>query len=767
MAATTATTLSLLKLGLNEFNQYGSRERIDTTLLDKLINSTLVSNEEERKQLEMYRSLYMDSPDGPAIRYSLPDGIEFGRPVPEQGLGLSAFRKEILHTLAKGTYTLVEMDNFYPWILYQVCKQNKVECEKLEDYINHREKHVANVMHDYEVDHDTAEKLFTKYFMLNTSFHDWKRDVGLPIGVGTKQPTLFMQVFRIELQDISKVIKRANPLLLKAMRYQASLILSHYFQEIETRILGACMRYIHSIGSHAVIAEHGLLLPSSPQLPGVLDKLQELVHTTFNIEIIFLSKNLDSDYLDILDNHIMSDNEILSRKMGGGYKIESIDDEMEFSTKRMEEYFFKDLEQLDRDKSKYMEFFQYTNSFKYFDTFHMYISSANDVYKISKLKNEITSYRNFKSEFDNLHFFYKGRMMKFTSMYLRCNYKKCYDTFYFDPNENSPTVNNLFSGFKYATSDGDRYYDPDVVKAFTDCVNYICNDKKPIVEYLLSWFAHIIQRPHIKTNMAPVIITRDATRVDIVCDVFKKLLDDSNVKFRDVNMEDKLFVVGRKVNDKIHEAVVQQEDRIWLNRNNVVLQDLRNYLFIVKEKPVDMKTDFFMWIESQQTAGLLKQSKVTKVSGLKKSQEEYTALSKFKNDESKMKQLYNFLKTLDISKFDFNIHPVAAEAPIKIENTKRQRYGRTKKKVDVNLIPYTKFVVDKIETLSSRKDWRVHELYQMSVKYSKCNYTEYTFAIHFKKVFREFQQLNSNRQSVYNFVNDVDMLKNVIDSYPN
>ena len=744
----TAATVSLLKLGLDEFKQLVSRERVDTLLLDKLINSTLVSNDEERNQLEMYRNLFEsrteDSVCETSIRYSLPDGIEFGRPVPEQGAGLSAFRKEILHTLAKGTYTLVEMDNFYPWILYQVCKQNKVECEKLEDYINHREKHLASVMKDYDVDHDTAEKLFTKYFMVNKSFHDWKKDIGLHVGVGTKQPTLFMQVFRIEIQDISKIIRRrTNQLLVRATDYQKGSILSYYLQEIETRILGTCMGYIHSIDSHAVITEHGLLLPSSPQLPGILVKLQELVHTTFNMDIIFLTKNLDADYLDILDNHIMSDNEILSRKMGGGYKIESID-ETEFSTKRMEEYFFNDLEQLDRDKSKYMEFFQYTNSFKYFDTFHMYISSTNDVYKISKIKNEIASYRNFKSEFDNLHFFYKGRMMKFTSMYLRCNYKKCYDTFYFDPNENSPTkgmMNNLFSGFKYA-SDCDRYYDPDVAKVFTDCVNYICNDKKPIAEYLLSWFAHIIQRPHIKTNMAPVIIARDTTCVDIVCEVFKKLLDYSNVKFRDVNMEDKLFVVGRKVNDKIHDAVIQQEDRIWLNRNNVFLQDLRNYLFIVKEKPVGMKCRPFIVIETRIVEKTTKKYRES-------CQEIYDSLLEIKNDESKMKRLYNFLETFDISKFDSKIRPG--------ENVK--------KRLAVNIIPYTKFVVDEIKMLSSRKDWRISELYQMSIEYSRSNYTERWFAMQFKSVFGEFQRMNSNRQRVYNFPSDVvDIIKNEIDT---
>jgi hypothetical protein len=749
MVAATTTTLPLLKLGLNEFNQYGSRERVDTTLLAKLINSTLVSNEEERKQLEMYMNLYMDNPDGPAIRYSLPDGIVFGRLVPEQGLGLSAFRKEILHTLAKGTYTLVEMDNFYPWILYQVCKQNKVKCEKLEDYILHRENHLASVMKDYNVDHDTAEKLFTKYFLDNKSFHVWKRDAGLPVGIGTKQPTLFMQVFRIELQDISKVIKRANPLLLKATEYQKGSLLSHYLQEIETRILGTCMRYIHSIDHHVVITSCGLLLPS-PLLPGVLDKLQELVHTTFNMEIIFLTKNLDADYLDILDNHIMSDNEILSRKMGGGYivrKIESIDEVVEFSTKKMEEYFFDDLEQLDRDKSKYMEFFQYTNSFKYFDTFHMYISSTNDVYKISKIKNEITSYNHFKENFPQLYFVHETREMRFASMYFKSKYKKCYDTFYFDPNENSPAkgmINNLFTGFKYASVVARApSFAPDVVKVFTDNVNYICNDEKPVAEYLLSWFAHIIQRPHIKTNMAPVIIARDSACVDIVCDVFKKLLDYSNVKFRDVNMEDKLFVVGRKVNDKIHDAVVQQEDRLGLNNKSVVVQDLRNYLFIVKERPVGVKCGSFIVIESRIVERTTKKYRES-------CQERYNLLIEIKNDEGKMKCLYNFLKTFDISKFDPKIRP--------------DEIG--KKRITDNLIPYIRFVVDEIETLSSKKDWRIPELYQMSIKYSKGNnYTERWFAMQFKKAFREFQMLNKNRQSVYNFSSNVDIIKNAIENH--
>ena len=76
-------------------------------------------------------------------------------------------------------------------------------------------------------------------------------------------------------------------------------------------------------------------------------------------------------------------------------------------------------------------------------------------------------------------------------------------------------------------------------------------------------------------------------------------------------------------------------------------------------------------------------------------------------------------------------------------------------------MPYYKFVLDEIETLSTRNNWRVSELYQMSIKYSKGNYTERWFAMQFKKVFGEFQRLNKYNQRVYNFVNDVDVIKNV------
>jgi hypothetical protein len=214
-------------------------------------------------------------------------------------------------------------------------------------------------------------------------------------------------------------------------------------------------------------------------------------------------------------------------------------------------------------------------------------------------------------------------------------------------------------------------------------------------------------------------------------------------------MKDKLFVVGRKVNDKIHDDVVQQEDRIRLNNKSILIQDLRNYLFIVEKKPGDMKRGSFIVIESRIVERMTK-----KYRGLR--QERYNSLLEIKNDESKMRRLYNFLKTFDISKFDPKIRP--GETVKVVDNIE-------KKRATDNLIPYTKFVVEEIETLSSKKDWRIPELYQMSITYSKGNYTERWFAMQFKKVFGEFQMLNSNRQSVYNFDDDADVINKAINNY--
>ena len=768
-------TLTATESKLNNITLY---EDVDTSVLDKLINSDLLKDSfhnptasllysSEREQLQAYKKLIKL---GKAeVKYIRTNGMSFGRCNPVKALGLFCIRREIRHTLAKTKYTDIDIENCHPAILLQICQKNNIECDNLQDYVENRSKYLQEVQETYGVNRDSAKKLFIQLLYFG-SFEGWSGDQGID-----KPATKNIKNFKKELQAIGEVIKSKNDAILTEVKKnkekkgvlsynETGSVVSYYLQELECRILEKI--YIFSkqkclipSDTDCVLCADGIMLKTEFFKEALLSQLSKLVKDEFELDLKFTTKEMNEDYLAILDDHILTEDVIVARSLPDYDTKLDVDTTKDFNVKTLNDYFYADLEKLGEEK--YIKFFHYTNSFAYFNAFHAHFYISNNIYKI--YKNEVIAYDNFKSTFDHLYFTVDKYKHKFTNLYLESKHKRCYSTFHFKPNNKESTDKyNLYSGLKFNTDDNTTY-DAEVIAPFIKHIEYLCKEEegnnKPITNYVLNWFSHIIQKPEVKTKVALVIFSiTEGVGKNIVSDIFNQLVLGYNAKFRDTSaltdrfnaeMMGKLFVVGDEINaratevaNELKDIITREDENIELKgKDKLFLNDYKNYYFTTNNENVFKVSNTdrrFMFIEAPDD---------------KRTEEGYYAnLFNFKKDDAKLKHLFNYFNSRDISAFETR-NIVKTEYKINL--------------IMANLPAYIKFAIERVsyirgETLTPK------ELYDMSISYAKDNrmistYTERLFTVQFKKIFEPYYRPDSKtRRSQYTFP-DSDELKADID----
>jgi hypothetical protein len=749
-------------------------EEVSIEVLNKLINCDLLLDSfhnptaslkysNEREQLLKYKKLHKCGKF--EITYKRTNGMSFGRCNPVGALGLFCIRREIRHTLAKNIYIDIDIDNCHPTILYQICKKYNIECDNLEDYVNNRNDYLKEVMNTYGVSRDDAKKLFIILLYFG-GFEGWAEGLKLE----NIKPTKNIKNFKKELQNIGQEIFDNNPEIAKEIKKNKEMkndnnyneigsTVSYFLQEIECRILEAIFIYCKSknlISNDAVLCADGLMIKKERFTYNLLKEFNELIKIKFGFELNFSVKEMNQDYLNILDKHVLTEELIVARELAP-YDINlEIDNTKAFNNKLMMDYFNSDLEKIGDEN--YIKYFKYTNSFKYFNHHHSYFYIFNKTYKI--FKSEIIGYSKFESSFDNLIFTFNKTKYRFTDLYLECSERRTYSDFIFCPNDkNINDRYNLFNGFSH--ENGSTDFNEDIINVFIKHIEFICNEEglkeKPISEYVLNWFAHIIQKPDIKTEVALVLYSIvEGVGKNKVSDIFSKIVKGYDAKFRDTtaltdkfngDMMGKLFVVGDEINARAQEVANELKDIITRKTENIelkgkdkfLMKDFKNYFFTTNNENVFKVSNSdrrFMFIECPE---------------VKKPLEYYEKLVAFENDDENLRQLYNYFKARDISKFTTrNIIMTAFK----------------KRLIVANAPAYIKYVKDNLHHLKG-SNIKPKEIYEESIEYAKRNklnssYTQHSFEIQFKKVFKEFNIRDKNNNSVYYFPDDIATNERVI-----
>lgn len=129
-------------------------------LINQLIYSHYI-DDNEKKQLTKYRKEIRNNKVNVLYKLSRDSCLDpnmKGRLFAKGAMSLQLFRREIRHTLAKDIYVDIDIVNCHPIILKQICNKNSWKCDRLDEYIQHREKLLPQFMKKYNIDRDTTKK---------------------------------------------------------------------------------------------------------------------------------------------------------------------------------------------------------------------------------------------------------------------------------------------------------------------------------------------------------------------------------------------------------------------------------------------------------------------------------------------------------------------------------------------------------------------------------------------------------------------------------
>ena len=229
------------------FNDMTFKETITKEAIN-LYHSNQLSDDEYKKQdlpehLNTDRKIlnnYVEKSKNNIVKvtYNMSKGIKWGRVFPKNHLSIGIMKRAVRYSIAYDCYTDIDIVNCHPVILLQICKKNKIECSKLEYYINNREKVLSQFMNATGLVRDDAKE-FMIILMYGGSVYGYCRQHKIKCML-----PYYFKAFEKETKAIFKAIIESNLELAKDLKevrkkdynFDGS-VSSYYLQEFERRIL--------------------------------------------------------------------------------------------------------------------------------------------------------------------------------------------------------------------------------------------------------------------------------------------------------------------------------------------------------------------------------------------------------------------------------------------------------------------------------------------------------------------------------------------------
>lgn len=350
------------------------------------------------------------------------------------------------------------------------------------------------------------------------------------------------------------------------------------------------------------------------------------------------------------------------KKDGSVSTIQRVIDDEEYSINKFKSLMEEDSLTLNEN---YFKTFEDTYSYAYFNKFHLYMPIQNRMYLINKNQDPVPYNIHLPIGYSVIETTEKGKLIphNFFKLWMTSKNKKEIGKFVFNPNPNyilNKDEHNLFGGFKYDLEDYDDELDIITsIQPFIDHVKNLCNNDEKVSEYLLNWFAHIFQKPHIKTTTAVLLYSEtEGVGKNITLDIIKKSMGEHlfleigntreiNAKFNSTQ-KNKLLVVGNEINahaktesNEFKDMITRSKMRVELKGvDAMILDDFTNWLFTSNNEQVIkvLRTDRrYMLIECIDK---------------KLSEEMVNKLKAMLENEDALKNLYYYFMIRDISKFN-------------------------------------------------------------------------------------------------------------------
>jgi hypothetical protein len=382
---------------------------------------------------------------------------------------LQGVPRKIRGTISKDLYVDIDIKNCHPTILYQILKRNDMPCDIINDYLMNRED-VLNTIIDSKIVQTRDEGKMLIISIINGK----GRDEGWTEWLHKLYDEVHFLLNRIgnvfpDMYKLAKKHKTPNPSV-SALNYE----LCRQERILLEKIRAYCKEKKLTIG---VLCHDGVMLEKDPSRDynvicnelSVLLKYPVVVKPM--IEFIDLT-GLEEKELTPLEEYQDSDSE---------------DDEV---------------------VKKPTGFLNYLDKKKQWEKDHFKIKYPYKVVEV--VDDEVHEYdhKTFVTCFQNEYYEKDGEAEVFVYEWFKDVNIKTYEKIVFNP---SPLINrrhyNLFTGLnieKIQHPDYNEDIGKEGLKVFLKHIYLLSGENDRVYEYLLNWFAHTIQRPHMKTRVALV-----------------------------------------------------------------------------------------------------------------------------------------------------------------------------------------------------------------------------------------------------------------------
>ena len=232
-------------------------DMINEDLLDKLMNSTLIEDSEEWNETNILNKMKGSIKNKlMKVVYKKTKGMTFGRVSPVGNLSLSLTRRQLRHTLCKWLnpttkkyeeyYYDIDIQNCHYVLLNQICNSNNLDNDKINEYVQKRDKIVIKIIKEWNIDRSKVKNLFIRMIYggsVNSFIKENKLEVDKTTKLYKYLDDLQMQISKARNEIISKnkdlcLEVEKNKILKEQDDYNyESSCLSYYLQEYECRIL--------------------------------------------------------------------------------------------------------------------------------------------------------------------------------------------------------------------------------------------------------------------------------------------------------------------------------------------------------------------------------------------------------------------------------------------------------------------------------------------------------------------------------------------------
>lgn len=278
------------------------KETVDPNILQNLILCEELKPEEVTL-LKQYQKKLNKKEKTVVVAYN--KLMDMGRRYPEKSLSLGSMSKRTRHTLVSKTHTDIDIANCHPVILSQYCEKNGIVCKVLNDYVEHRNLRLQELIDTCEITRSIAKDM-----ILCVMYLGLLNDFCMANNIMNSTPK-WIDDFAKECKQIADFIKGKNEGIYKKIsasrnkdwkKNKVSSTMSFVMQIIEDDLI---MHARHKLSECGYIVESlcfdGLLIQKKELNEDVLGNLSAYCEekTGYNVDFEVKPMTLGIDLVDI------------------------------------------------------------------------------------------------------------------------------------------------------------------------------------------------------------------------------------------------------------------------------------------------------------------------------------------------------------------------------------------------------------------------------------------------------------------------------------